>query len=171
MRTAAAMRKWGWISFRLMWIPFITLFIGMIGMPDGSYAFGELPMLTRVSIVATSGLGVLAAVLLVGAVLVSSREASSIRATGITAQAKILELHDTGTTINENPVVRLVLEVQPKNAPAFRSESEQLISRLLVPQIQPGTTIVVKYDPEDHDVALLFEPSATPDTDQIARQG
>lgn len=171
MKTAAAMRRWGWISFRVMWIPFFTLFIGMIGVPEGSYAFSELPLLTRVSIIAVAALGGLSMILLFGAVLVSQREATSIRQSGVTTTARILELRDTGTTINQDPVVRLVLEVQPKNAPAFQTETEQLVSRLQIPQIQPGKTLLVKYDPADNDVALLFDQSGTVDPDHLINPG
>lgn len=171
MKTAAAMRKWGWISFRVLWIPFITLIIGMIGVPEGSYAFSELPLLTRISLVAVTALGTLSMVLLFGSTLVASREARSIRQSGVTAPAKILQLRDTGTTINKDPVVRILLEVQPENAPTFQAETEQLISRLQIPQIQPGAVLLVKYDPGDNDVALLFETDETSASNQLADQG
>jgi hypothetical protein len=162
MQTAAIMRKVGWICFRLMWIPFTTLFIGLIGFPEGSYDFGELPLLTRYSILATALLAGAAMLLLFGAALVAGLEARSIRQSGLTAPATILEVYDTGTTINQNPLVHLVLEVQPTNEPAFQAETEHLVSRLQVPQIQPGRMVLVKYDPEDNDVALL---DLTPDPD------
>jgi hypothetical protein len=155
IKTAQTMRRLGWLSFRLLWIPFITLFIGMIGMPEGSYSWVELPSLTRISIVGMAIFAVLAMILLVGAYFVASLEDRSIQKQGIAAPAKILKLWDTGTTINQNPVVRLLLEVQPRGEAAFEAETEQLISRLSMPQIQPGMTVMVKYDPHDHDVVLL----------------
>lgn len=152
---ASIMRKVGWICFGVMWIPFTTLFIGMIGMPEGSYDIGELPLLARFSLLAVVLLGAMSMILLIGAVLVSSWEARTIRRTGLAARATVLEIYDTGTTINENPVVRLVLEVQPDREPPFQAETEQLIPRLKVPQVQPGMKVRVKYDPDDYGVALL----------------
>ena len=155
MKSAKTMRKLGWISFGLLWIPFITLFIGMIGLPDGSYAWEELPGLARISIIGVAIFSALSMILLVGAFFVAMLDGRAIQKHGKTAPAKILKLWDTGTTVNQNPVVRMLLEVHPSDEPAFQAESEQLISRLQVPQVQPGTTVMVKYDPRDHDVTLL----------------
>jgi hypothetical protein len=151
------MRKYGWLCFRLMWLPFATLFIGMIGLPSGDYAWGELPILTRASLLAVGALAITSTILLVGATIVSGVENHEILEDGQPASAKILRISDTGTTINNNPVVRLLLEVTPASQPAFQAETERLIPRLQIPQIQPGMSVQVKFDPASHEVALLDE--------------
>ncbi len=75
-------------------------------------------------------------------------EACQILATGKPATAKILQLRDTGITINRDPVAEFVLEVYPGTDPPFRAHTRALISRLEVPQAQPGRIVPVKYDPQ-----------------------
>jgi hypothetical protein len=68
---------------------------------------------------------------------------------GTPAQATILRIWDTGTTINDNPVVGFVLEVRPQNLPAYQAESKSMIPRLSIPQFQPGAIIPVRIDPQN----------------------
>jgi len=154
MRNLKWMRTLGWGLFGLMWIPFACIFIGMIGMPAGSYDWLELPELTRYAMVAVGVLSAASMLLLFGSAFLGMALGRGIRARGTSALATVLEIRDTGTTVNENPLVRLVLEVRPDHAPPFTAETEQLISRLQVPEYQPGEVVLVKYDPESRDVAL-----------------
>ena len=159
MQTPKMMRRLGWIFFALMWIPFTGIFIGMIGMPDGDYAWSELPAITRFSLIGVSVFFVGTFAMQIGAIVVGAVTNRALRKEGLPAEAKILSISDTGTTINENPVVRLRLEVHPQDGLPFETEAEQLISRLQVPMIQPGMTVPVKYDPDSLDVALVEEES------------
>lgn len=82
-------------------------------------------------------------------------EACAILAVGVPAPARIVRLVDTGTSINDDPVVEFILEVSPDDAAPFPASTRALISRLDVPSIQPGTVVRVKYDPaEPSRVAL-----------------
>ena len=149
------MRRLGWISFFIMWVPFITLFIGMIGLPEGSYDWAELPALSRYSLLALGGFFFTTFFFLIGASIAAAILNRQIRATGELAEAEIIQIEDTGTTINNNPVVRFYLEVRPQGRSPFQAEAEQLTSRLHIPAIQPGRTLQVKYDPDTLDVALV----------------
>lgn len=75
-------------------------------------------------------------------------EACAILASGVPAPARIVRLVDTGTSINDDPVVEFILEVTPNGAPAFDASTRGLVSRLDIPAIQPGTIVRVKYDPD-----------------------
>lgn len=66
---------------------------------------------------------------------------------GVVAEATILKVWDTGTTINDNPLVGLLLEVHPNGLPAYQAETKTIVSRLSVANIQPGQTAKVQYDP------------------------
>ncbi|MGB8251601.1 MAG: SHOCT domain-containing protein [Anaerolineaceae bacterium] len=68
---------------------------------------------------------------------------------GITAEAEVLEVRDTGVTINDNPQVGLLLEVRPSMAATFQTELKTVVSRLQVGQIIPGIKAEVLYDPSD----------------------
>ena len=76
-------------------------------------------------------------------------EACRILSTGVPATATIERLIDTGTTINNDPVVEFVLRVMPSEGPTFEAHSKSLVSRLDVPSFQPGRVVPVKYDPHD----------------------
>ena len=74
---------------------------------------------------------------------------------GTPAQATILRIWDTGTTINDNPVVGFLLEVHPQNLPAYQAESKSMIPRLSIPQFQPGANVPVKIDPRNQSRVAL----------------
>lgn len=76
--------------------------------------------------------------------------AKELQATGVAATAEILRLWDTGITVNHDPVVGLEVEVRPADRPPYRARIEKtLISRLDVPQFQPGKVIQVRFDPRE----------------------
>jgi hypothetical protein len=151
---ASKLRRFGWLVFALMWIPFIGIFVGMMGMPSGSYSWAELPPLARASMISTGVLMGLSMVTLLGSPLVSWRSNASLRKNGREGEAVILDLQETGTTVNNSYLVHFELEVHPMGAPVFTAASEQLINRLDIPRFQPGTRVPVVYDPKTKRVAL-----------------
>lgn len=68
---------------------------------------------------------------------------------GVEAEATIVKVWDTGMTVNEDPVVGLLLEVRPSGGDSYQAETKALISRIDVPQFQPGNVVPVVYDPKD----------------------
>ena len=68
---------------------------------------------------------------------------------GVIAQAKVLKVWDTGTTINDDPQIGLLLEVTPASDVPFQAETKTLVSRLTVALVQPGVPVEVKYDPQN----------------------
>jgi hypothetical protein len=66
---------------------------------------------------------------------------------GITAEATVLKVWDTGVSINDNPQVGMLLDVRPTLAPAFQAEAKKLVSRINTGAIQPGMKVQVLYDP------------------------
>ena len=86
-------------------------------------------------------------------------KARKLMETGLPAQAKILEVRDTGVTINEiNPMIKLFLEVQPQEGEPYQAETRLLINRTQIPQFQPGMTIPVMIDPEDREQVAVGRP-------------
>jgi hypothetical protein len=83
------------------------------------------------------------------------KEACEILAVGVPANAKIVRLIDTGTTINNDPVVDFELEVRPPDGEAYSAHSKGLVSRLDIPQVQPGRIVAVKFDPKDRTRVAL----------------
>jgi hypothetical protein len=77
------------------------------------------------------------------------KESCEILATGKPANGRIVRLIDTGTTINNDPVVEFVLDVTPADGKPYEARTKALVSRLDVPSVQPGRIVPVKYDPQN----------------------
>lgn len=74
---------------------------------------------------------------------------------GEPATATIVELRDTGVSVNDNPQVELVLDVLPTSRPPFRATTRTMISRLQTSQVQPGMQVLVKFDTNDPSKVAL----------------
>lgn len=77
------------------------------------------------------------------------KESCAILAIGKPANARIVRLIDTGTTINNDPVVEFILDVTPPDGGPYEARTKALISRLDIPSVQPGRVVPVKYDPQN----------------------
>lgn len=149
------LRKMGWRCFAIMWVPFITLFVGMWDMPEGSYDFDEIPKLTQYSIIALSILFALTFIFFIGSIVISQKSKNNLLKKGKEAPAKIIRVYETGTTVNNSYMVGFDLEVMPKNAVKFNTTIEQLISRLRIHEFEVGNKVLVAYDPETQDAIIL----------------
>lgn len=77
---------------------------------------------------------------------------------GIAANARVLKVWDTGTTINDDPQVGLLLEISPAGGnPAFQAQAKTLVSRLNAAMLQPGITARVVYDPQNLKRVQILE--------------
>lgn len=66
---------------------------------------------------------------------------------GLRTTAKVLEVRDTGVTINDNPQVGLTLELRTQEGARLEVEAKTVVSRLSVGNVQPGVLAHVLYDP------------------------
>lgn len=81
---------------------------------------------------------------------------------GISGKATILEVKDTGVTINNNPQVKLVLELKNSFGQKYTTTARALVSRLNPVAYQPGMEVPVKIDPKNEkNVALDFSGGNT----------
>lgn len=76
------------------------------------------------------------------------KESCEILRIGKPATGTIVRLIDTGTTINDDPVVEFVLHVILPDGKSYEARTKALVSRLDIPSIQPGRVVPVKYDPQ-----------------------
>ena len=74
--------------------------------------------------------------------------AAEIRASGLPAEAKVLKIWETGVRVNHNPVVGFLLEIHAEGMQPYEAETKALISILMIPRIQPGEILKVRYDPK-----------------------
>ena len=75
------------------------------------------------------------------------RKKKDILANGIQARATITNVQDTGMTVNDNPRVKLTLQVTPDGDMPFEATKKVTVSRIAIPRI--GDSMWVRYDPAD----------------------
>ena len=80
----------------------------------------------------------------------NSSQNNAVLQSGIQAPAVILNVEDTGASMNDNPQVRFTLQVNPPDGrPSFQAVTTKFISRLQIGMINPGSPVTVRYDPND----------------------
>jgi hypothetical protein len=83
-------------------------------------------------------------------------ETKRLQETGVAARARILEIWDTGITVNENPVIGIRAEVTRADGTTYTATiPKSLISRLDIPRFQPGAVVDVRIDPQDSSKVAL----------------
>jgi len=66
---------------------------------------------------------------------------------GIEAPATIVDIVDTGNRYNDNPEVRIILEVEPEGGEPYTAEQNTVMSPVDLVKFKPGQSVRVKYDP------------------------
>ena len=74
-------------------------------------------------------------------------ESAELLYCGRRAPARIVDVKDTGATVNENPRVQIVFRVEPEEGEPFELERKLTVSRVGIPR--RGKQIEVAYDPAD----------------------
>lgn len=158
MKFAKLLKKLGGICFLLLWIPFA---IAMIKGPLAVAIWGAEEVSTSagsdiwIFVIAAIGLGVAAAVLMVLSLVAGGFANIRIMAHGIDAEAVIRAVEQTGTTVNDSPMVDFVLEVRPKTAAPFTAKARKLVSLVDLPMYQPGRSVHVRYVVGNDHVAIV----------------
>ncbi len=76
-------------------------------------------------------------------------ERSQLIKNGLSAEGIIVSIEDTGNRFNDQPQVKVTVDVQPKNDSAFKAAAKMIVSPVHLPQFQPGKKVQVRYDPAD----------------------
>jgi hypothetical protein len=84
-----------------------------------------------------------------------------LQKTGIAGTARIMEVKDTGVTINNNPQVKLILEVKNSFGQRYTAQCRVLVSRINPFAYQPGMEVPVKIDPKNEQNVVLDLGSRT----------
>ncbi len=83
-----------------------------------------------------------------------ARDQQRLMEEGRTGEATIKSIRDTGKTLNENPEVEFELEVSLDGF-KYDVNHRQIVSRVAVPQFQPGATVPVHVDPQDQEKLVI----------------
>jgi hypothetical protein len=171
MNLIAVLRRVGVLVFVLMWIPFACIFVGMaqefgsLGVRLAQFVDGFIPgfltarngeasTLTLISTYITFGMMFAAMGLIFGSSIVGGWLNSRLMKTGRAATARIINVSETGTTINDNPLLHFTLEVDTGDRSPFQAQTEKVIRYSKLAQFQPGATINVSYDPDTLEIAI-----------------
>ena len=68
---------------------------------------------------------------------------------GVSGKATIMEVRDTGVTVNNSPQVKLILEVRDDLGQKYSAQTRVLVPRLNPLAYRPGMEIPVKIDPKN----------------------
>jgi hypothetical protein len=83
-------------------------------------------------------------------------ETRRLQETGEAATARVVEIWDTGMTVNDDPVIGLRVEVSRADGSVYTATiAKSLVSRVHIPQFQPGSTVPVRIDPQDSANVVL----------------
>jgi hypothetical protein len=117
----------------------------------GAFGFAQQWLVTGI-------LGSVGVVLLLSARSVTAKAARSDRilATGVPAIAEITKVERTGTTLNDNPLLKLTLTIYQDDEPLFPVLHKEFIPLEYMGRIQIGTRLPVKVDPLD-STSLVIE--------------
>jgi hypothetical protein len=80
---------------------------------------------------------------------------NKLQKVGVSAQATILQVSDTGVTVNNSPQIKMLLQVTPPTGMPYQVETKILISRLQTYAYQAGMVVPVKIDPNDKNLIAL----------------
>jgi hypothetical protein len=88
--------------------------------------------------------------------LFTERRNARILKEGVPAKARVMTIGSTGNFHNDQPEVRILLEVMPDAGEPFDSQLITYMSPVYLPRFQPGSIVEVRFDPGKHtDVALV----------------
>jgi hypothetical protein len=97
------------------------------------------------------------------ALLWGNRRDRKILKTGRSGKAKIISISESEKGVisaNDQPLVKLEVEIYDGNKPPRLMTTEMIISRLVVPQFQPGKIINIKIDQKDSS-RVVFDLNST----------
>src|SRR5690348_14254862 len=74
---------------------------------------------------------------------------------GIEAEAVLLNMQQTGLYVNNQPQVKLQIQVQPDSGHNFITEAKEILTFVDLAQLHIGGTLVVKYNPSNLKEVIL----------------
>jgi hypothetical protein len=78
-----------------------------------------------------------------------AKRVDRVEQTGVAGQATITAMTQTGMYLNNNPQIKLELQVSVPGRASYASEHKSFIPLMMLGQIQPGASFPVKVDPAD----------------------
>ncbi len=135
-----------------IWIAFLGGFIGIIVAINSLLKIGSLGIYIAAGLLFIfGGTFIIIYKFLLGPSLLISR----LEKNGIPAKATIKSVQDTGITINQNPEVKLVVEIKNTLGQTYTTTVLAMVSRIQPNAYQAGMVIPVKIDPNNEKKAII----------------
>ena len=93
-----------------------------------------------------------------GPMYLRDREEKRLLRDGVAATARVKDIRPTGDLHNDQPEVRITLEVNVQGGEAFEGEVTTFMSPVYLPRFQPGLVVEVRFDPSDRRKVALVGP-------------
>jgi hypothetical protein len=158
MKPAKLLKKMSGLCFLLVWIPFAVVMInGPLRLASGDVNEEQVveSLLAGPWLYALGALFAGTFIFFIASMIVGGLANRRILTNGQDAEAKILDMKDTGTRTNDNPEIEFTLEIQPANYPAFVGQALQTVSIIELPSYQRGKNVYVRFIPETNQVAIV----------------
>jgi hypothetical protein len=158
MKSAKLLKRLSNICFLVMWIPFAMVMInGPLRLATGGPVDLQSveSVFTGIWMIALGALFAGTFIFFIASLLVGALANQRILATGQDGEATILSIADTGTRINDDPVIDFSLQVRSAGCPAFAALARQTVSMIHLPAYQPGRIVSVKFVPGTDHVAIV----------------
>jgi len=140
------MNTWAWVGIGGGIAGFIIAIVSVMSVGGSSGIYITIGM-----VAIFGGVFFLVYRLLIGPMLNTSR----LQKTGIPGKATITAVADTGVTINNNPQVKLTLELKNSFGQRYTTTCRTLVSRINPFAYQPGMEIPVKIDPKNENNVVI----------------
>ena len=85
----------------------------------------------------------------------AGKKAAYLRAHGVRAKGVIQSLNPTGTTINDVPMMEVVISVRPTDAAPYEARVKQLMQPALMMQLGPGREVPLRVHPTNPQEVML----------------
>jgi hypothetical protein len=82
---------------------------------------------------------------------------TAVDADGVSGQATIVSLRESGPYVNDRPTITMQLDVDLPGSERYRAEAKQVVGRLIIGRLEPGATIPVRVDAEDRSKVSVDE--------------
>lgn len=113
------------------------------------FSGGLISILVVVIVLVTTVPMVIFAIKMFSGLAHQAQEEQRLLTTGQPATGQILGLGQTGTYINNQPQVNIVLQVFPPGGQPYQTQITKILSMIEIPQYQPGAQVQVRYDPQN----------------------
>ncbi len=145
--------------WKVRWLPMLLLMLPGAGLIVASF-FVEVEAMEEGELHPLLFLGMLFLAIIIGLMAVFAlRGRATIRLirNGVPAEVEVLDIEETGTRVNDMPVVSLRLLFTDGSGHAREVEHRQMLSRLMLIKIERGDTLHVRVHPKRPEkFALLF---------------